>query len=465
MGRLATLLGTFATGSAEWCDTTTAHRDALRSNVMSTLEALGYVGEHGRHRCMAESGGAGAGNPESNTCLFEFPRMLPSSLNSSFQIQDTSDVLVYVGCNPPEPAPLYMGYTPYLAGFDVLSAAKGKPMGQMADTLNHLVMNSTGKAGQPWGSTMALILTADQKSDADARAALVAAAFPDEAVNTIVVPEELLNIGVGSQHNYFVLGGRVGPFLNLADRDAHLANSAEPFLYFHGNKRKAAADPFPTPARRSRIGVHSEVEMQPLIAELLDSVSLWAGQADWLVDQIIPLQPMLRDGVYSNGTQCITNKSTAGCFGDTDDAAYLISNPLLALRPGNLDIIVGANHAATGMAAYSSAAVYTNPAGGGQAQTLGGAAMSSAEYAGSAQRYIVAEDHVNASQLFAIDVKYGGCAPGERWCLNATVTDTEHTVTYVTRAYLNPETGTGPSPDQLVHGFVVRLQRNAALAV
>lgn len=453
---------------SHWCDTEVSQRETIRTSVASALSSQGYSTKHGLHRCVGESGGAGAGNPESNSCFFEFPQFPFSKtfLNKTFQIHHTSDVLVYVGCAPAKPGPLYFGFTPYLAGFNALSAVKQKPFGQMVDSLNQLVMNSTGPAGEPWGSTFGLVLTADSISDADARAALVAAGLPPTAINTVVVPYQLLSLGRGLFHNFFVLGARAGPFADAAQRDAHLLHSTEPFFYFRAAHRSAKADPFPTPRRRNRTAAGiSEFGLESNFSRLLQSVKAWAGAEGWEVADVVPLSPMLRDGVYSNGTECITNRSTTGCSADTDDAAYMITGHLEPLLPDGLDIILGTNQARTGMAVYSSAAVYTVPVGGGQAHTLGGAAIDIAKYDGSAQRYISEADPMNVSSFFAIDVGYGTCDTDARWCINATVVDQAHNVTYVTRAYLNPETGTGPDPDQLLRPTVVRLRPSAALVV
>merc|ERR1712146_609251 len=110
------------------------------------------------------------------------------------------------------------------------------------------------------------------------------------------------------------------------------------------------------------------------------------------------------------------------------------------------------------MAVYSSVAVYTGPRGGDQASAKGGPTMDSPEFAGSAQRYVMPERHLDASQLFAVDVRYAGCVSGDHWCLNTTVTGKDQVMSYATRAYLNPETGTGPDPYQLAQSFLVRLQ-------
>merc|ERR1712232_797655 len=129
-----------------------------------------------------------------------------------------------------------------------------------------------------------------------------------------------------------------------------------------------------------------------------------------------------------------------------------------ALTPNKMDIIVGANSHQTGKSAYSSAAVYTGKIGGGQRGIIGGAALASFQYEGSASRFAPGAAGVN--KLFALSVKYGTCGQMEKWCLNATVTQTPHELVYVTRAYLDKLTGTGPWPYEMLPAVVVRLHRH-----
>jgi len=174
----------------------------------------------------------------------------------------------------------------------------------------------------------------------------------------------------------------------------------------------------------------------------------------------VSLKPQLRDGVYSNGTECITNHSTAGCLGDTDDAAYFDSPPLSALTQDTMDIVVGVNSHRSGKAAYSSCAVYTGRTGGGQRGVIGGAALADFQYDGSAARFIPDDLGLKkVEELFALKVEYGTCGATEKWCLNATQTEEPHELVYVTRAYLDNTTGTGPWPYEMLPAIVVRLRK------
>ena len=83
----------------------------------------------GTFQCLEESGGSGAGNPESNTCFVTFNQstVLNKKLPYVLQLEER-DAILYVGCNPAasEP-PLYYGWSPYLFGFDLLHGLRGIP--------------------------------------------------------------------------------------------------------------------------------------------------------------------------------------------------------------------------------------------------------------------------------------------------------------------------------------------------
>jgi hypothetical protein len=204
------------------CDTSAASREAARSSVSADLERKGYTLSKGVFVCVEESGAKGAGNPESNTCYVQFNRTMqgaPTLPANDFQLAET-DVLLYMGCAPAPPGPMYYGFSPYLSGFTLADTYRGRPTGQMGDSLNHLVMNSS-RPGLPWGLTQTILFTSDTKALADAREALSKLTMGQRGINTIPIPSAQLHMGHGIDRNYFLLGARAGPFANAAERHKH----------------------------------------------------------------------------------------------------------------------------------------------------------------------------------------------------------------------------------------------------
>jgi hypothetical protein len=105
-----------AVGGAATCDSTPGHRAAVRATVTQSLKVHGYTASQGTYSCDEESGGSGAGNPDSNTCLFKFPANESPGMGAVglpiFQLSSVSDVVLYLGCAPASPGPLYYGFTP-----------------------------------------------------------------------------------------------------------------------------------------------------------------------------------------------------------------------------------------------------------------------------------------------------------------------------------------------------------------
>jgi hypothetical protein len=178
------------------CDSTMASREAVRLHATQALQLKGYVAHPGVYECIEESGASGAGNPESNTCYIKLNISNTTLPPNIFQLDET-DVLLYLGCAPEAPGPLYYGWSPYLVGFTFLDALQKRPGGQMCDSLNHLSMNSSqsviSNAALPWGATQGIVIGADANSVSDVKHAL-ALLFPAAAVNTISVPSNELQV-------------------------------------------------------------------------------------------------------------------------------------------------------------------------------------------------------------------------------------------------------------------------------
>jgi hypothetical protein len=478
----AALLAVAAPLHAGACDSTRIQRDRWRTQLTSALTTTGphlALASTGNYSC-ATAGGTG--NPESVTCLISHPAASGGGAAATRWQLEKRDALVLIHCAPALPGPLYFGWTPYLVGFDLATALLQRPGGQLVDSLNQLVINST-KPGLPWGGTVAMIITADAVTDAAVSRALVSVGFPATAINTVVLPSALLgrpagsDMGTGPLRDYFLFGARAGPFRTTKEESAFIASSAsEPVLVYRAAQGGAPPppppfQPLPTPRRRVRAmaaGAATERHLLPARSEVERLVGSWAKAAGLQVRARIAMTPQLRDGVYSNGTECVSNRSTHGCFLDTDDACYYDSGALEALPADGIDVVIGANSYNTGMAAYSSVSAYTT-AFGARPQ---GVAMDSLEYNGSvaqfAQSTVVGTpvDSSVYSQLFAVLIRSrpgnSSHSPGEpscgRWCLNATWMARPHTVAYNTRAYLNPTTKTGPAPTDMLPPVVIRLR-------
>jgi hypothetical protein len=100
-----------------------------------------------------------------------------------------------------------------------------------------------------------------------------------------------------------------------------------------------APEPLPTRPRRNKTTPTDERHLNGTLTLVLAGVRKWAAKQGYIVERQTQLHVQLRDGVPSNGSECVTNRTTTGCFLDTDDAAYFDSPPLPALTSSDDSVI------------------------------------------------------------------------------------------------------------------------------
>ena len=90
--------------------------------------------------------------------------------------------------SPQPPKTKYFGYRTYAftEGRDLVFASLG-------DTLNNLVIKTTGGGADVYGKGTAVVSTSDRGVYRDIEAALSHAGFPTSAVNLDTVPAEMIN--------------------------------------------------------------------------------------------------------------------------------------------------------------------------------------------------------------------------------------------------------------------------------
>lgn len=439
-----------------YCDTTLAERNAARANVAAAMAPLGYKAVTGNYTC--QTGTSGASNPESVSCFYDLGNKLKLPV---FQLEET-DVLVYIGCAPRAPGPLYWGFSPYLMAFNALNLLTMRPGGQLVDSVNQYLLNTTASAGAsgPWGGSYAIVATPDAVSNQDAGRALAKSGIVPDAVNLVNLPTEFLNLGTRPRDSFVLLGSRAGPFHSKADKAAYIkAVSGEQVQLFRLRRTKSRpASPLPTPTfdfyRPSKL---TETVLADKLKQTVASAQQWAVSAGWRLTRRTDFHVQTRDGKWTNGTECNTNRSTLGCAMDTTDAAYFDSGVFPTLKPNNktMDIVLGVNTAKFGKASYSSLALYVMKLAGGQNGVVGGTAVSSLKYGGSALRF-----NPEAPELFAVTVR-AGCGASEveeGTCLEMPLGGAA--MLYVTRAYADPVHFHAPDPAQLLAPVVLRFEQD-----
>jgi len=455
------------------CDTTLDERNQIRANVLAELEKNGYV--HANPHAVA----AYANGPDSRPSKdFGFAMNLSGSsasfVEDFYQMYSQKDVILHIGCSPPQGA-WYFGCTEYLDSFALSASAKVfpgtskvaptgmflGPFASMGDTMNQLDMRATG--ANFWDSTYVMITTADETAAVDIANALrlVAPQLRSVEYNTQIVPSLLspkISIGSGAGHSVFTTGCRLAPAAldrwdaNIRDAVAKYLAHQEPVLYLDGTKRLTEPRPYSTPPlkRRGR-GTLGEQSLKSAFEELQCLVKQKAFdmgfvQATEQYETALELMSISGGGhqFYINGTRCILDGGA--CAQDTQDALYTTGS--VPLGANNMQVVIGINHRLSGMATYGYV-------------TIGGNfSVDDRQSEGSAEPWAPDFNHADVFTVLTLRPTAKECTemPSdlEKWCYSVSADP----VGFDERAYLDPVTKTGPAASDLLRTKVLRFSHH-----
>ena len=368
----------------------------------------------------------------------------------------------------------------------------------LRDPLNHLRLNTEG-SGNPFHKRTLVIFTADEGVYDRIAASARAAGYPESMLNVYPLPGRELRMGTGGDADSLFFLLRSANFVSQAEGDRYISDDGWAHVYRVTPRLAPALRPFPTPEWRDR-SFTKESELVPgleaaverLERAILDRTSPFAHSSRafrsirWFPDSRDVLADVPGSPAYR-----------AFVAGESSDTPYFRTaeegrgaNFLL----GDADMVVayGVNHAATGVAIYSSATVYgewvlypcpTGPAtplyadGCGDPVWSGVASMSSHAFAGSAEEYIPGDPM--ARFLYAVRfVRESRADRKDRWRVvvpgyrpnpypqfsaqpSATGIPLDRPAFVAYRAYLNPVTRSGPAHEDVVpdRAILFRMKR------
>lgn len=427
----------------------------------------------------------------------QFYKMLQVPLSSSSgENQDTfftlgsSEAIIYVGPTPPRCD--YFSFTPFLwvrqmnsliPKGDWIFAAAGDP-------LNNALIKTEGN-GNPFRKQTIVIFTADHGVYERIAGLAVAAGYPESMINSYVLPSELLHLGTDpAEADSLAILVRTANLTSAAQNTNYLADDYYAHVLRVTPHPEPAPDLFPTPQPRDRKS-KSERDLYPdleaglarlkaailartpnLTHESFDSIRWFAESREVLQE--------------NDPSSSLYHKFVAG---EASDTPYLRSamngEPAnFTLGSGDMVIVYGVNHAATGLATYSSFGVYgdwvtadfcrDNPLeyeyGCNDRIWNGVVGMTNHDFAGSAEQYIPGDPM--APYLYAVKVlrrpssdkhdKYVVVVPGadpETQCQSPShCIDLANPMMIGYRAYLNPATASGPDYDDIIHDRALRFK-------
>ncbi|WP_028323321.1 hypothetical protein [Desulfatirhabdium butyrativorans] len=371
----------------------------------------------------------------------QYPAQNGSVINAPKDMKlKANDAVVIIGKTPPPMA--YFSYTGFV--FDRYNADDPNNrlviFSSLGDTINQYRVHAADPRN-PFNQDIVIILTADQKTDATIRYALVEMGIDPSIINTYIIPSSVAKMGKTEEADTFVFLQRVFLPENKAEFDSYL-NTASQWaqVFYLSFPDQSSLRPFLMPEMKIRGTGKTEVDMMPAL-DRLESTIL-ANHPGYQAKK-------LETGIWLNewldGFQRGVN-----LLGECRDTTYL-RTPDFSLDSDSFLMVFGVNHEATGKATYSNFSVY-------QAEMeLGIAGKNSREFADSADGYDLGQYNSLTRYLYAYKIARN--CNNETNCLPVNTVPTTASCPFSNgcpfvdlkgdlflgfRAYVEPETGVGP---------------------
>ncbi|MBX7196537.1 MAG: hypothetical protein K1X94_31075 [Sandaracinaceae bacterium] len=337
------------------------------------------------------------------------------------------EAIVIVGTTPPPAA--YFGLTPYLMSRqDPGATRRREPFASLGETLNDEVIEVNGASA--FGVPFAAIATGDATTDRTIRGVLETLGL---RANTVTFDPSVVRFGLEDGAD------EVGLLFRYALPDDAAAGAAwvesPGATVLRVTPRTSHADALPAPSARAK---GTTVEEASLTAALdrLEAAVRAAHSSRTIRDLTVTDEP-------PDPTACIAG--TAVCAGDNRDTVYPRTPPFVLGRTDDV-YVLGVDHTVTHHATYANASVYS-------VEHLAGlVSVTSRTWSGSASEWLPGDP--DASSLFVWRISRD-CGT-DAHCLAVPTTECPTGASYATlldiafRAYLEPGTGTGPSPSTLI---------------
>lgn len=446
-------------------------------DAFARLRANGWFRETGKlaftHDVNQEEDGSVYGYP--GGMIYARPTFA-NGLSPVFRL-GPSDALVLTVCTPPPSR--YFGLSTYvwrrqgdlgIVTSRVVSATLAN------EQVNMLTMNNATARHPAFGQPLVLITTADEATFREISGAFVDAGVPVEAINLEAIPRAKLGRSL-------VLDG--ADDLTFSLRSALWPDETEDGAYSLGTYAKqewssvfiarsprggsrlvrpleaidVASSPRGAPlANKEETLLASALALASAVEQrLVTSAGLTRLKEGRMQHVDVDRDRCLRDRRYSPfrlaGASGVNIRS--GCFGETGDCTYAISDVILPAARPFVALFVGADHRALGNSAFSNVAAYNS-----------GGALSAVS-AGNVEVVGYADDRMwrrrDGSGVFALVFASEGLC-GERTKEDLAKMDVPcveiptrrfNEVFFISRDYVDPATGTAPNSEEMLETRVL----------
>ena len=391
--------------------------------------------------------------------------------------------IVYLGPTPPRAD--YFSFVPFLwLRHYTTPPVRDWLFASLGDPLNNALIKTEG-GGDPFNANTMVIFTADRGVYERVAAAAKAAGYPKSMLNLYTFPSNVLHMGTSPMDDRFVIGIRTKNFKNEAAGERYLNDPNWANIFLITPRTVPKLDPLPQPPQRKRdwrpeekvvpgVGKALHRLGKAIVAKTPHQTARKFGSKRWFFDS--------RDVLPDDPSLPAYRQFVAGESSDTPYLRTSSNGDPVHFRLGRHDraVVYGVNHATTGLATYSSFAVYGDwrintcehpiPSylyGCGDPIWNGVASMTSHEFTGSAKRYLPHDPL--ARYLYAVTVVRSKreCPAGrdDPYCVkvpqpsaprpyrppSADGIGLKYPLMIGYRAYLNPHTGSGPSYSDIIH--------------
>eukprot|EP00026_Physarum_polycephalum_P007101 Phypoly_transcript_07155.p1 GENE.Phypoly_transcript_07155~~Phypoly_transcript_07155.p1 ORF type:complete len:433 (+),score=43.03 Phypoly_transcript_07155:337-1635(+) len=371
-------------------------------------------------------------NPESPYIQYYFP-----SWGSTKGPLRSDEAILVIQARPPTCR--YYGYTPYLFSRSTGGLLPTTLFASLSDTLNMNTVNISADGTIAFVSSPNPHVTSTVENT-------IAPFLQPNAINTLPLPGQLLNLGLGSTADRFGYLARYALFADPAQGLSYL-NAIPGYALKLTPKVADNSVLYPYPTYRP-LGPASDNEnyLQAALNALVAAVK--ASESG------IPLVQTATDieaiTGYVNGFSCIN--ASVNCNGDNRDARYLKSPSLYIYNtPLSHTWAVGVQHQKTGKAVYTAVAGYYND------KKLGVVSVADTKMNGSAEVFLPNNQY--ASLLYAIKFARS-CGPTEKYCfvvpVNFPGVPINESMSFTERVYVEPGFNVEPAAGSILSPQFIR---------
>jgi len=384
--------------------------------------------------------GANPGNPY---VLYKKPVILKSDL-PVFGLHSRS-AAIFIGCTPPDAA--YFSWRSY-----AFTTHKHVVFASLGDSLNNLVINTTGAQHNSSGKATAVVTAVDGTVYNEISSMIAQAGLPKSAVNLDAVSPALVDIN----QTEFMMLHRASVWKDESVKKAYFNQTRE--VLFVEAPESVPSSPFPVPTLRKRGTGQREADLPGVSDGLATLEEVVKSQFE--NHNYVTAGRQNTSDFPLDGMKCLRNFSN--CLGDNHDTNYVAfaqHSDTDPLKDNDVYVVIGTNSAETKKATYTNIGIYRVPIVPYSKYLATNITVSNKMMPGSAESYFTGLPADVSKHLFAYTFARD-CHDLGKYCqeVDTTQLPVRDNWRMAYRTVLEPATGTGPLISELVLPIVLHFK-------